>query len=204
MTIRYLGHACFLLADGETSIVIDPYDPSIGILPPISAKLCLVSHGHHDHNYVKGIVGVQTVIDKPGAWAFGGAQGEGFASYHDAQKGAQRGSNIIQRIRIGGQTIVHMGDLGCEPEEGVINVLAGCDALLIPVGGYYTIDADKATALCESIGPRVVVPMHYKVGGNLPIATVDGFLAGKTKVSKLGADFFDPADAQGVVVLTSG
>ncbi len=36
------------------------------------------------------------------------------------------------------------------------------DVLLIPGGGYYTIDAIQAKDLAEAIGPRVTVPMHYR------------------------------------------
>ena len=40
--------------------------------------------------------------------------------------------------------------------------LQGLDALLVPVGGYYTIDAGQAKALVDALRPRVVVPMHYR------------------------------------------
>ena len=37
--------------------------------------------------------------------------------------------------------------------------------MLIPVGGYYTIDAKQAKALVEQVKPRIVVPMHYRGEG---------------------------------------
>ena len=37
--------------------------------------------------------------------------------------------------------------------------------MLIPVGGYYTIDAKQARALVEQVKPRIVVPMHYRGEG---------------------------------------
>ena len=33
---------------------------------------------------------------------------------------------------------------------------------MIPVGGYYTIDAAQARALVEAVKPRIVIPMHYR------------------------------------------
>lgn len=33
---------------------------------------------------------------------------------------------------------------------------------MIPVGGYYTIDAAQARQLVEYVTPNVVIPMHYR------------------------------------------
>ena len=51
-------------------------------------------------------------------------------------------------------------------------------ALLIPVGGFYTIDAETAKRVADAIAPRVIVPMHYRHGshGYDVIATVEDFL----------------------------
>ena len=56
--------------------------------------------------------------------------------------------------------------------------LRGCDTLLIPVGGFYTIDAETAKRVADAIAPRVIVPMHYRHGshGYDVIATVEDFL----------------------------
>ena len=35
---------------------------------------------------------------------------------------------------------------------------------MIPVGGYYTIDAGEAQAVVDAVRPRVVIPMHYRQG----------------------------------------
>jgi L-ascorbate metabolism protein UlaG (beta-lactamase superfamily) len=37
----------------------------------------------------------------------------------------------------------------------------GLDAIMVPVGGHYTIDARTAKALMDRLQPRVVIPMHY-------------------------------------------
>ena len=41
-------------------------------------------------------------------------------------------------------------------------MLKHLDAILIPVGGYYTIDAAQAKAVVDDLAPRVVIPMHYR------------------------------------------
>ena len=57
--------------------------------------------------------------------------------------------------------------------------------LLVPVGGFYTIDAATATQLCDRIKPKVVIPMHYKTDKcAYPISGVEDFLKGKARVKR--------------------
>jgi L-ascorbate metabolism protein UlaG (beta-lactamase superfamily) len=59
------------------------------------------------------------------------------------------------------------------------------DVLLIPVGGYYTIDAKAATQVCNQLKPGVIIPMHYKTEKGIPnIVGVDEFLKGKSNVTR--------------------
>ena len=50
---------------------------------------------------------------------------------------------------------------------------------MIPVGGFYTIGPAEAKELIDTIRPKVIVPMHYRMGAvGLPaVGTVDDFLA---------------------------
>ena len=93
------------------------------------------------------------------------AMREVISTYHDDQKGALRGENRIHILEGGSFRIAHAGDLGCEllPEEK--EALKGLDLLMVPVGGYYTIDARQAKKMVEDIKPRVVIPMHYRGEG---------------------------------------
>ncbi|MBM3149105.1 MAG: MBL fold metallo-hydrolase, partial [Chloroflexi bacterium] len=60
------------------------------------------------------------------------------------------------------------------------------DVLLIPVGGFFTIDAVVASQVCDDLKPRVVVPMHYKTSKlEYPVAGVDDFLKGKKNVKNI-------------------
>ena len=36
--------------------------------------------------------------------------------------------------------------------------------LLLPAGGYFTIDAETAKRVAEAVQPRLVIPMHYRSG----------------------------------------
>ena len=53
------------------------------------------------------------------------------------------------------------------------------DVLMIPVGGYYTIDAAQAHELSLAIGAGITIPMHYRGPGfgYAEIETRDGYAA---------------------------
>ena len=75
--------------------------------------------------------------------------------------------------------MAHLGDLGHLLTERQAAAIGRCDALLLPVGGTYTIDASKARTVVDQLSPRVIIPMHYRQGdkGFLELDTVDVFLS---------------------------
>ena len=60
-----------------------------------------------------------------------------------------------------GLRVAHLGDLGCEPSAQVMQKLERLDLMLIPIGGYYTIDTPEAVRLIERLKPATVVGMHF-------------------------------------------
>ncbi|RLA90089.1 MAG: MBL fold metallo-hydrolase, partial [Deltaproteobacteria bacterium] len=61
------------------------------------------------------------------------------------------------------------------------------DILLIPVGGFFTIDHQQATKVVDQLKPKVVIPMHFKTEKlDFPVKDVEPFLKGKEKVIKTG------------------
>jgi len=179
MKIVWHGHACFEILN-SISVVTDPHDgKSIGIHPPTaSADLVLVSHHHFDHNKVNTVVeGDYKVVDTPGAFEYRDVKGRGIEAYHDELKGESRGKNIIFRFEMDGFVFCHMGDLGHVPSEEILKEIGEVDFLFIPVGGVYTVDGKKAAKITRLISPKVVIPMHFKVGNlSLPISTAEEFL----------------------------
>ena len=183
MIIRHIGHAEFLIETASgMRIVTDPYDEGCGYpVRKLKADTALVSHGHHDHNAVDTLEGVTTVIDSAGEYT--PAQGisvTALKSFHDSEGGSKRGETLLFLIEAEGLRIVHLGDLGCMPEEEQIRQLARPDVLMIPVGGFYTIDGKTAKAVAEKLQPRVCLPMHYKTAYNAdwPISGPEDFLEG--------------------------
>jgi len=66
--------------------------------------------------------------------------------------------------------------------------LGPVDVLLVPVGGYFTIDATVAAQACDLLSPRVVIPMHFRNPKcDFPIADAEPFLRGCANVRRLGA-----------------
>ena len=77
-----------------------------------------------------------------------------------------------------GIRLLHCGDLGHLPDAELVRKAGRVDVILVPVGGFFTIDAAQAKAVCEAFGPRVIIPMHYRtaVNASWPIAPLDDFL----------------------------
>ena len=92
--------------------------------------------------------------------------------------------------------VVHLGDLGHGLDEGQLEKIGRPDVLLLPVGGFFTIDARQAKAIADEIGARLTVPMHYRGEGFG--YDVIGPLEDYTKlcgdVIYAGSNSFDPAD----------
>ena len=180
MKIRWHGHSCFEISDSETKIIIDPHDgKSIGIKPPtLSANIVLISHDHFDHNATRMIRGEYSCIfADPGKKKIGNIVIEGFPSYHDEEMGVLRGLNVIYKFKMDGITVCHCGDLGDIPSEEVIDALRGVDIIFVPTGETITLSISKLEAFLDIIDPKIIVPMHYKVGSlTLPLKTLDDFL----------------------------
>lgn len=173
VNITYLGHSCFCLEANGYRTVIDPYiDGMVPGLPPlrVEAEAVYCSHQHDDHNYVQAVRREETTLPAPYTV-------EEWITPHDAEGGKRRGMNTVRIFHFGQLRIAHLGDIGRPLTAGEREKLLGVDCLLIPVGGYYTIDARQAKEMAEEIGPKVIIPMHYRTasGGFPEIALLDQF-----------------------------
>lgn len=191
MIIRCIGHAEHLIElENGQRIVIDPYDASCGYpVMKLQADIVLVSHGHHDHNAVENLAGVACTVDKPGRYELEGAVVTAIEADHDEAGGTKRGKTLLFVIEAEGLRVMHMGDLGHVPTEEQLQQLGRADVLMIPVGGFYTIDAPTAVKAARMLQARVVLPMHYKTRANAdwPIAGVESF----TKLCGEPVEFID-------------
>ncbi|MEI6152774.1 MAG: MBL fold metallo-hydrolase [Deltaproteobacteria bacterium] len=190
MKIKWYGHAAFkITTDKGVRIIIDPYESGAfgGALAygkiTEEADIVLTSHDHDDHNYTKDIKGSFTQIKQGVAHNMNNLVIKAIPTHHDSSKGKERGDNLVFVIEADGLTLAHMGDLGHALEKDTIDKIGKVDILLLPVGGFYTIDAGEATKVMNDIGPAITIPMHVKTDKcDFPIAKVSEFTAGKKGV----------------------
>lgn len=194
MTIQLLGHASFLIVtDNGTRIITDPFDPSAyeGKLNyrvfDGKADVVTLSHEHRDHSGSHVAGGSPIIIKGNGKFLASEVEFLGVATYHDEERGAKRGKNTVFVISADGLRIAHMGDLGHVLSSDQAAEIGAVDVALIPVGGFYTIDAEQAWEVAGQVGARIVIPMHYSSEKCLfPIATLDGFISGRPNVTREG------------------
>lgn len=179
MKIKYFGQSCFQITDNRGVVIVtDPYDSSLGYdMPDLNADIVTISHDHFDHNYTAGVRGKFELINKTGNFYAKDINIRGILTNHDNVGGRKRGNNIVYTFDAGGTKICHLGDLGHLLTDDQLLKIGGVNVLLIPVGGYFTIDAREASKVVDQIKPDIVIPMHYKTPEvDLPIETVDGFI----------------------------
>lgn len=154
MKLTWLGHACFLLEEDGYRIAADPYTGVAGYPPlRVQAHAVFCSHGHFDHNAVDR---VELLPERKSPFTL-----REIETFHDDQGGALRGTNTIRVFTAGGVSVAHLGDLGHQLTAEQLRAIGPVDAVLVPVGGVYTLDAAGARAVCEALHPQCVVPMHY-------------------------------------------
>jgi L-ascorbate metabolism protein UlaG (beta-lactamase superfamily) len=204
-SLTWFGQSCFLLqTKAGTKVVMDPIPGAIGYTPPtdLKADVVTVSHEHADHNNVALVAGagkdgappkvLRGLSEDKKDWVkhkekVKDVQIRSVGVYHDGEQGKQRGLNSVFVFETGGQKIAHLGDLGHLLTDEQLKEIGPVDVVLIPVGGFFTIDAAQATKVVEQLKPRtIVVPMHYKTDVLVikELAPVDAFLQGKAKVRR--------------------
>ncbi|MCD8205607.1 MAG: MBL fold metallo-hydrolase [Clostridia bacterium] len=181
MYIKHFGHSSFYIKTAKgVTIITDPYDETVGA-PKINetADIVTVSHDHYDHSAVGEVKGKPRIVRGEGTWDIRGVEIEGKRCFHDNHGGSLRGACTMYRFIADGLVVCHMADIGEDLNQNIVDFAKGCDVLMIPVGGKYTIDANTAMQYCRAIGAKIVIPMHYYVEGvKLDIAPAGSFLAG--------------------------
>lgn len=158
MKLTWLGHSCFKLESDGYTVILDPYkDGYVPGLTPIReyADAVFCSHEHSDHNARETVTLNQEQKKSPFTITE-------IHTWHDEAQGSKRGNNCIRIFDDGTYRAAHLGDLGCELGEEQLTQLQDLDVVMIPVGGFYTIDAKQAKALIDQIQPKVTIPMHYR------------------------------------------
>ncbi len=158
VSITYYGHACFGLGYRGYTVILDPY--ADGKIPglddlKVSADAVYCSHSHDDHGYAAAVTLSDVVKAEPFTL-------ETLTVPHDDKDGALRGMNTVHIFNFDGLRVAHLGDIGRQLTADEAAALADLDCLLVPVGGFYTVDAAQAADMVGQLHPRVTVPMHYR------------------------------------------
>lgn len=178
MEIAYFGQSSFKLKGKTATVVIDPYSEKVGKFPrDVEADLVTVSHDHYDHNAVEKVGGPRFVVNGPGEYETAGVSVIGIHTWHDDKKGSERGPNTVYVIEIDGLRVCHLGDLGHKLGQEVVEEIGSVDIVMVPVGGFYTIDAKTAAEVVKQLDPWIAIPMHYGSGdAEGKLAPVEDFL----------------------------
>jgi L-ascorbate metabolism protein UlaG (beta-lactamase superfamily) len=185
MKITWYGHAAFLVETDGLRIILDPYrSPDSGGYLPIDepADIVVVSHEndrYHSHlgQILPPFEVVAGLLIPPEGTASRGITFETIRVYETPERKPEDEVTIVH-FRSEGLQVAFLGDLGHPMTDEELAPIRGADVVLIPAGGPPTIDFPEIRPLLGSIGPRVVVPMHYLIEGkiNLKIRPVERFL----------------------------
>jgi L-ascorbate metabolism protein UlaG (beta-lactamase superfamily) len=195
MKIYYYAHSAFkITTEAGVQIIIDPYesggyDGALGYGKITDkADIVITSHDHADHNYTRDIMGEYTLINKAGDNSIKGVKVKTIPVFHDPSQGKERGNNLISVISADGLTLAHLGDLGHDLEGSTLKEIGKVDLLLLPVGGFFTIDAGEAERITNTLAAAITIPMHFKTEKvAFPIAEVEHFTKGFKQVKTLNS-----------------
>jgi L-ascorbate metabolism protein UlaG (beta-lactamase superfamily) len=188
--IRFLGHSCFELTDGDTRVLVDPFltdNPSAAArADEVDPTHIFLTHGHGDHYgdvvaiakrtnaQVVAIVeiadelteaGVENVADPNigGTVSFDWGWVKLTPAWHTST--TPKGQVNVPAgllIHIGGKTVYHLGDTALFSD---LKLVAGrgdpIDVALMCVGGHYTMDRIDAVAAAELVEATTIIPCHY-------------------------------------------
>jgi L-ascorbate metabolism protein UlaG (beta-lactamase superfamily) len=185
MKLTWYGHAAFRIETNGLGLILDPYRwPDSGGYAPIAdgADVVVVSHEndrYHSHlgqiappfEVVHGLELSPEGVDlRPGFHL------DAVRVFETPEKRAEDEVTLLH-FRSEGLRVVFLGDLGHALDQSELAPLKGAEIVLASAGGKPTIAIEELVPLLEAIGPRLVVPMHYKTPWiNLDILDVQTFL----------------------------
>ena len=188
MDVRFLGHACFTLSDGDTTVLIDPFltgNPKAAVsAEEVQATTLLLTHGHADH-----IGDTVAIAKRTGAPVFAitelaGELGEEGLEVVDCNLGgthnydwgwvklvpAWHTSTTPKRtvntpagllINFKDTIVYHLGDTCLFSDLQLVGKRHAIDVALMCIGGHYTMDRFDAVDAAQLVGARTVIPCHY-------------------------------------------
>ncbi len=184
LTYNYYGHACFLLDDGTTKILVDPFltgNPQASISEKdVEADYILITHAHGDHLGDAASIAFRTdatCIGIPEITDFGGQRVKaigmnlggtvklpfGFVrmvpAFHSSGIGGGIACGYV--IGVGGKVVYYAGDTALFSDMKLIGERDKIDYAILPIGGHYTMDPVDAAKAVSFLDAANVIPLHY-------------------------------------------
>ena len=189
MDIRFLGHACFELTEGNTRVLIDPFltgNPKAAVTADeVEPTHIFLTHGHADHigdtvdiakrtgAQTVAIVelanelsedGVENIADPNmgGTIEFEGGWVRLVPAWHTATtpKGTvHMPAGLV--ISLGDTIVYHLGDTALFSDLALPGKRDKIDVALMCIGGHYTMDRHDAVTAAGLVGAGTVIPCHY-------------------------------------------
>jgi L-ascorbate metabolism protein UlaG (beta-lactamase superfamily) len=196
MNIRWYGHSNVLATDGAVGVIVDPFFEGNPLCPVdwksvSKPDVVLVTHDHGDHagqavdicknsDAVLGCVvgtGARFLADGlPPSRLFAGmgfniggtVEHKGIRvtmlpAFHSSETGVPVG--YIVRMP-SGFTFYHAGDTCVFGDMALWGELYSPDLALLPVGGFFTMDARQAALACGLLKVKTLIPLHW---GTFPV-----------------------------------
>lgn len=201
--IEYIAHASFILSFKGTKLLLDPFADSVWVsytFPrDIQADAIFSTHPHYDHDggifrdlhpYWEGKI---PFYQDPGTYQVGDFRIEGLKGKHCDPYGKEFGQkNTIFIFEVAGLRFAHWGDNG-PITEALAAKLTDIDVLMLPIDdSYHILKADETAAVIEQVGPKVVIPMHYKIPALEPtpdkpknLESIEAYFENRENVTRL-------------------
>ncbi|MFZ0091766.1 MAG: metal-dependent hydrolase [Solirubrobacteraceae bacterium] len=188
MDVRFLGHACFSLSDGDTTVLIDPFlsgNPAAAAsADEVEATTLLLTHGHPDHfgdtvaiakrtgaplfaiTEIAGELeqeGLEVVnCNLGGTGTFGWGSAKLVPAWHTSTtpKGTVNTPAGLL-IDFQGTIVYHLGDTCLFSDLQLVGKRHPIDIALMCIGGHFTMDRHDAVDAAGFVGARTVIPCHY-------------------------------------------
>jgi L-ascorbate metabolism protein UlaG (beta-lactamase superfamily) len=188
MDVRFLGHACFELSDGEHRVLIDPFltgNPKAAVTADeVNPTTILLTHGHGDHigdtvaiakragAPVVAIVELAGELGEEGVDVFDPNLGGtvkfdwGWVKLVPAWHTSTTPKGTVNTpagllVGIGGKLVYHLGDTCLFSDLQLIARPDPVDIALMCIGGHYTMDRIDGVTAAQMIGAQTVIPCHY-------------------------------------------
>src|SRR5207248_5946884 len=197
MDVRFLGHACFELSDGDETVLIDPFltgNPKAAIAAEdAAATTILLTHGHADHIGDTVSIAKRTGAPVVAIVELANELGEEGVEVHDPNLGGtvkfdwgwvklvpawhtsttpkgtvNTPAGLV--ISIGDTVVYHLGDTSLFSDLQLVGKRTPIDVALMCIGGHYTMDTTDAVDAAGLVGAKTVIPCHY---GTFPLIEAD-------------------------------